>query len=269
MASNDTFSPRIIEFQGGTNFRELGGYPAADGRRVKYGHFYRGGNLYDLQSAEDRARLDSLGLKLILDFRSTGECRVSPDYIPSGAKYCRISAMRYDNGDEVDFSPEGMKRVEREFAFLNELSIIDSLKSYYARMPFNNPAFQAVFDALEKDDVPMLFHCTSGKDRTGVGAMLILLALGCSRETALSDYLETNRCRAEQLAALRKNFEAMDGEEEERFELMVIQYGVLPKFAGAALDAILDRYDSWEQYFDREFGLDQARLAALRDKYLE
>lgn len=179
MMGNNRFSPRIIDFQGGTNFRELGGYPSVDGRHVKYGHFYRGGTLHDLKSDEDRARLDGLGLKLVLDFRSTGECRVSPDYVPDGAGYCQISAMRYDNGDEVDFSPEGMKRVEKEFAFLNDLSIIDSLKSYYARMPFNNPAFQAVFDALENEDVPLLFHCTSGKDRTGVGAMLILLALGC------------------------------------------------------------------------------------------
>ena len=162
-----------------------------------------------------------------------------------------------------------MKRVEKEFAFLNDLSIIDSLKSYYARMPFNNPAFQAVFGALENEDVPMLFHCTSGKDRTGVGAMLILLALGCSRETALKDYLETNRCRAEQLDALRENFQAMGGEDEERYELMVIQYGVLPKFAEAALDAIMERYGSWDRYFEQEYGLDQTRLNALRDRYLE
>ena len=182
------FTPRIIDFQGGTNFRELGGYPAADGRHVKYGVFYRGGTLHDLQSEEDRALLDAMGLKLVLDFRSAGECKVSPDYVPDGAKYRQISAMRYENGDEIDFSPEGMKRVEQEFAFLNDLSIIDSLASYYARMPFNNPAFQALFESMIKEDVPMLFHCTSGKDRTGVGAMLILLALGCDRDVALRDY---------------------------------------------------------------------------------
>lgn len=263
------FTPRIIEFQGGTNFRELGGYPAADGRHVKYGVFYRGGTLHDLQSEEDRALLDAMGLKLVLDFRSTGECKVSPDYVPDGAKYRQISAMRYENGDEIDFSPEGMKRVEQEFAFLNDLSIIDSLASYYARMPFNNPAFQALFESMIKEDVPMLFHCTSGKDRTGVGAMLILLALGCGRDVALRDYLETNRCRAAQLAALRENYEAMDGEDEERYELMVIQYGVLPRLAEAALDAIEHRYSSYEEYFEQEFGLGKEHLEALRNRYLE
>ena len=61
----------------------------------------------------------------------------------------------------------------------------------------------------------------------------------------------------------------MGGEDEERYELMVIQYGVLPKFAEAALDAIMERYGSWDRYFEQEYGLDQTRLNALRDRYLE
>jgi protein-tyrosine phosphatase len=61
----------------------------------------------------------------------------------------------------------------------------------------------------------------------------------------------------------------MDGEDEERYELMVIQYGVLPRLAEAALDAIEQRYSSYEEYFEQEFGLGKEHLEALRNRYLE
>ncbi len=74
------FSPGAeIKFEGANNFRELGGYRAADGRQVKYGLLYRGGNLDLLKSEADHARLASLGLREILDLRSAGESAAHPD----------------------------------------------------------------------------------------------------------------------------------------------------------------------------------------------
>ena len=261
--------PHVIAFEGTTNFRELGGYPAAGGRRVRHGFFYRGGTLHDIQSPSDRALLQSLGLKTVLDLRSQGERKISPDFIPEGARYLAVSAMRYDNGDEIDFSPEGMKRLELEYEKLGSLSISRMLERYYARMPFLNPAYQTLFKVLEQEEVPILFHCTSGKDRTGVGAMLILLALGADRETALFDYLETNRCREREIQLLKESRRDLAEQNPEEFELLLIGLGVLPKFANAALDAIFEKYETAEEYFKEEFGLDERRLKALRDKYLE
>lgn len=258
----------ILEFEDTTNFRELGGYPAADGRIVKYGLFYRSGTLNDIKSDNDRKLLESLGLKVIFDYRSSGEREVSPDYIPPGAEYFPISAMRYANGDEVDFSPAGMKRLQEEYGETLSRSVIEMLMGYYARMPFNNPAYKELFRALEEGRTPLLFHCTAGKDRTGVGAMLILLALGASRETVVEDYLETNKSRAEEIEQLRQNFREVMETNPEEYELRLIQFGVLPKFINASLDAIIERYGSWEEYFDSEFGLDREGLNALRDKYL-
>ena len=266
---NLTPTPRVIAFAGGTNFRELGGYPAADGRRIRHGLLYRGGKLYDLKTLEDRNILTGLGLKLIVDLRSEGERNAMPDYIPGGARYLPISAMRYDSGEEVDFSPEGMKRLEKEFSVLTPSAVTDFLETYYARMPFHNPAFQAIFKAMEEDEVPLLFHCTSGKDRTGIAAMLILLALGASRETAIADYLETNRCRAEEFRKLEAARGSLKETHPEEWELLVIGFGVLQKFIEAALDAIIERYGTWDAYFESEFGLDRQRLQNLRDKYLE
>ena len=262
--------PRIVPIEGATNFRELGGYSTKDGRRIKSGLFYRSGTLYDLNSNSDKAALNELGLKLVLDLRSTGECRECPDYIPDGTDYLQICAMRYEDGEELDFSPSGIERVEHELAISNqELSPLDTFAEFYARMPFGNPAYQALFQALEAERVPLLFHCTSGKDRTGVAAMLILLALGANRETVIADYMETNRCRTDEIEALSRQYGNLAETDTEQWEQLFVQYGVLPRFADAVLDAILQRYGSWEAYFDEEFGLDKKRLAFLRDRYLE
>lgn len=261
--------PHILPLEGATNFRELGGYRATDGKTVKYGLLYRGGALYDLKSDADRATMESLGLKLVLDFRSAGESEGAPDWIPSGARYQRIGAMYYPDGAELDFSPEGMERLGREFAALPQgQTAVDSLVGFYARMPFENPAFQALFHALEAGDVPVLFHCTSGKDRTGVAAMLILLALGVDRDTAIVDYLETNRCRAAEIELLRKQHRGLEEEDPKQWEMRLIGHGVLPRCGNASLDAILKRYGSWDAYFLSEYGLDHDRLTALRRAYL-
>lgn len=261
--------PHILPVEGATNFRELGGYPSAGGRHVKEGIFYRGGALGRLTSDADRALLESLGIKLVLDLRSAGEARENPDPVPRGARYLRISAMYYSDGTELDFSPAGMSRVEREFSAASQgPSPQDAFTSFYAAMPFHNPAFQAMFRALEAGDVPILFHCTAGKDRTGAAAMLILLALGVDRDTVVADYMATNRCRAAEIEALRRQHKGLAEEDPEQWAQLSARYGVLSRYADAALDAILDRYGSWEDYFREEYGLDHSRLTSLRDAYL-
>ena len=84
------FSPGAeIKFEGANNFRELGGYRAADGRQVKYGLLYRGGNLDLLKSEADHARLASLGLREILDLRSAGESAAHPGALPARLRYAQ------------------------------------------------------------------------------------------------------------------------------------------------------------------------------------
>ena len=99
------FSPGAeIKFEGANNFRELGGYRAADGRQVKYGLLYRGGNLDLLKSEADHARLASLGLREILDLRSAGESAAHPDPAVPGAHYQRVCGMRNADGTEMSGS---------------------------------------------------------------------------------------------------------------------------------------------------------------------
>lgn len=263
------FSPGAeIKFEGANNFRELGGYRAADGRQVKYGLLYRGGNLDLLKSEADHARLASLGLREILDLRSAGESAAHPDPAVPGAHYQRVCGMRNADGTEMDFSGQGIERLRQEKeAFERSVGRpvhdFEWFSALYREMPFRNPAYHALFALLEGRRVPVLFHCSCGKDRTGIGAMLILLALGVSRTDALADYMLTNVYRRE----IIERFLA-DKPAAERDLLLPVE-GVSEPMGAGAIDEILRRYPGYEAYFADEFGLDAARLEALRDFYLE
>ncbi len=103
-----------LPFEGGHNFRELGGYEADEGKHIKWGQIYRGIPTWKLTSEADRKLLDSLGLRLILDLRSEAEAAETPDYVPDGARLVRICGLCLENGKEVDFSPEDRENLLKE-----------------------------------------------------------------------------------------------------------------------------------------------------------
>ena len=127
--------------------------------------------------------LDSLGLRLILDLRSEAEAAETPDYVPDGARLVRICGLCLENGKEVDFSPEDRENLLKGMPDEGR-RMADAM---YERMLFGNKAYKELFRALEAGETPVLFHCSAGKDRTGVAAMLILLALGASDKTIAED----------------------------------------------------------------------------------
>ncbi len=264
-----------LAFDAALNFRELGGYPAADGRTVRRGLLWRGGQLMEMRSAADRQTLAALGLRFILDLRSADEVAAYPDWVPPGARCRAVSAMHYADGTEVDFSPAGLARERAERALVASRlgrapSDAEMFLHLYTCMPFRNPAFRVLFAALEAGEVPLLFHCAAGKDRTGVAAMLVLLALGAGRETALRDYMHTNVCRKPAIDAFltvhAAEYAAADAAGRE--QLLAIE-GVSRLMAEGTLRAIERRYGSFDAYFAAEYGLTAPRLAALRERYLE
>lgn len=258
-----------LPFEGAVNFRELGGYHAADGRTVKYGCFYRSGALNPLKSPADQELLNKLNLKLVLDLRSKGECNYEPDPVLPGVKQLQICAIRYPDGSEMDFSPNGMEQLDSVMAKLKEtMGPEKAFTQLYLNMPFNNPAFQTMFRELEAGNTPILFHCSAGKDRTGIAAILILLALGVSRETALEDYMLTNTWRKKLIEESFQRHAALLAEHPELKEIILAKEGVSRKIVEQALNAIEERYDNYEAYFLAEFGLDTNKLEALRNQYL-
>jgi len=283
-----TYGPGCLEgFSLEHNVRELGGYEVAGGRHVKRGVFVRCAALADLD-ADEVGLLGKLDLRSILDLRSRVESDATPDPIPAGVLFERVCAMRDENGDELDFSPEAIglpledvmklmsggvpedaspEERERLEGVLRRMN--DEMAGYYTAMAFDNPAYRLMFDWIEKGEVPLLFHCTAGKDRTGVGAMLILLALGVSEGDALFDYDLTNVYRASCVKASLERAKDLIARSPELKTMVTMADGVDLALGQAVLRGVLERYGSYEAYFEAEYGLDQGRLEALRDRYTE
>ena len=253
-----------LPFAGGNNFRELGGYHADEGKTVKWGQIYRGFPTGRLNTEADRARLDGLGLRLILDLRSGVEAAKLPDYVPDGARLVQICGLRDATGQEIDFSPNDIQRlVQNAPAGTNLTQLI------YRQMLTGNKAFKELFRALEAGETPILFHCTAGKDRTGVAAMLILLALGASDETICADYARTNLCRAAEIEKAMADHAAEIAADPAQRMRWQSSAGVDPETAPFVLRTIRQDYGSAESYLEAEYGLTPARLMRLRRMYLE
>lgn len=257
------------------NVRDLGGYAAADGGHVKRGMLLRGSRLADL-SAEEFAILEAMGIRAVLDLRAQTEAKTAPDPVPSGVRYLRVGGMYVPGTQtEVDFSPQQMRELFGPSAGRG-LSTIEEIEAgaqrmlpLYLGMPFGNPGFKALFDLLLAGETPVFFHCTAGKDRTGIAALLVLLALGVSEDDAAYDYALTNAYRAELVKAQvadRADLLAVHPEARRSIEML---QGVDPAMPEAVIAEIKRRCGTLEAYFESEYGMGEAELAKLRELYVE
>ena len=253
-----------LAFAGGNNFRELGGYPADEGKHVRWGQIYRGIPTGKLTGEADRRLLDSLGLRLILDLRSSGEAKKEPDYVPDGARLVQICGLCAEDGAEIAFAPGDIEKLMQTAEEGESIS-----QRLYRRMLTGNKAFKELFRALEAGETPILFHCSAGKDRTGVAAILILLALGASDEVICADFEQTNACRKAEIDAVLAEHAAEIAADPACRMRYYAMAGVDPAAAPFVLDTIRREFGSAENYLETEYGLTPARLMRLRRMYLE
>jgi protein-tyrosine phosphatase len=239
---------RRLEFEGAVNFRDLGGYPAAGARRARWRRLYRADSLADLTEA-DLERLDALGLRALIDFRLPLERDARPDRLPEGATLRRV---------ELGFVPAGTL----EMLALVKAGGIDPPEverrviGHYRRfcVDHHDVYSETLALAASEDHLPLLIHCTSGKDRTGYGVAILLLALGVPREVVLEDYALTNRYRrpVPQLFGPRTPP-----------EVVKILLAAQEKYLEAALEEIDRVHGSFEAYLERTLGVDERKRASL------
>lgn len=250
---------RALPLEGGVNFRDLGGYQTADGRHVKWGRVFRAGELAGLTDT-DLALLQTLGLKRIFDLRSAEEMAAAPDRIPQGAEYQAMT---------VEAETSTLRRLWMLVRYYHRLDhfLLDS----YTRVMLERNAllFGKMFRQLADDnDLPAVFHCTAGKDRTGVTAALLLSTLGVPETTIISDYSLTNHAytsihriisaQAKELARLGLTVDDMQ-------PLLLAN----PETLRSTLNYIRERYGDVETYLMQRAELDAATLERLRTTLLE
>lgn len=253
---------RLLPLQGGRNFRDLGGYRAADGRHVKWGVLFRSGSMHGLTDA-DYAALERRGIKVVCDFRDTRERGAEPVNWPA-AGAPRVLATDY-RLDMPGFLPAGPMS-----GWTADAARAAMTASYPRMLVQFHDQYRRMFDELLAGHAPLAFNCSAGKDRTGVAAALLLTALGVPRETVIQDYLLTNRyLDGSQLVG--KDAKATAANPLGGLPPAVAQALLAAdrRYIEAAL-AVLDTHPGGANGWLRdEMGLSRADLVHLRGAYLE
>lgn len=252
--------PSVLPLEGGINFRDLGGNRTADGRRIRHGKLYRSGSL-DKLSAADCERLAGVPVAHVVDYRDPDESALKPDILWSGTHYHPFPAnpLRHEVTANLESLGSDVLSSFDSRAFMLEL---------YRRLPFNNSAYRhLVMLLLRPDDGALVQHCAVGKDRTGVGAALVLFALGADEHTVLEDYLVTDAAlapfRQELLTELART---LSDKALSQFSYVL---SVREEFMATALRAIRERYASVERWLEVEYGVYADARRTLQSKYLE
>ncbi len=252
---------KIEDMRKSLNFRELGGYRSDDGREVRHNQFFRCSPLADLNE-EEFEFVKSLGIRHVFDFRSDYEASQVPD--PEiGAEYHLINAMVDGSGKQVQFDPKGIAEIAKEHDQAN-----DFIQQMYGNLPYCL-AYKELFEVIKKHETPILFHCSAGKDRTGIAALLILIMLGVSEKDALDDYELTNEYRKEQIEKFFVKVSALIGDNEELKAKLTAFEGVNRSSAEYSIKSILSKYPDYDAYFEDVFGIDRKKREELKDFYLE
>lgn len=244
------------------NFRDVSGYRNADGQTMKKNRIFRGAALNHL-TPEDAEYLNrELGIQYILDYRDEKEASAKPDVLCEGMEYHRISALK-TSGESSGF--DFGELLARKMTAEHLVFIRDYLLDGYRNMPFDNPAYHLLFDVLLRNDGNVYFHCSAGKDRTGISAFLIMLALDMSEEDAIREYLRSNQLLE---GFVQEFYKAHPVAPEYRKYSDSILY-VTEENIRTSIAAIREKYPTYREYLEKEYGIDDEKRARLKAIYCE
>ena len=247
---------REIHLQGTVNFRDAGGYKTTNGKQVKWGKMYRSGSLNKLTNA-DIEILSKLKLAKDIDFRGPYEIKTAPDRMPNHVAYINLPAGSEKIGDSL-YLKTLLQSMKKDEGILEMYQNLTPFKDRYA------PLFKELL-ALPADSA-LLFHCSAGKDRTGIAAALILSALGVDKKTIIEDYLSTNYYRRNENVMAIKGMVAMYKLDEEVAKNLM---AAKESYIQATFNSIENQYGSIENFLIKGIGLSKKDIKQLRKKFLE
>ena len=260
---------RVITMDSLTNFRDLGGYLTEDGKRTKWGKLLRSA-AHDSITDNDVALLQKMGLKTVIDYRTTPEVADHADREIEGVTYRRISPMENPNATNTLDVNQSMQMKSPE----DVMKMMAGINQMLAGDAYCNSVYREVMNVvMNPAQVPFVQHCTSGKDRVGAGSATILLALGVPRETIMEDYLLSNE---NQLSSSKLGTGAASAASQAGMEItpeMLQMFALLTKVHKEYLEAFFATIDAkfggTEGYLKQGLGLTDEDLARVRELYLE
>ncbi len=264
---------RLLPLEGGSNFRDLGGYRTADGKTVVRGQLFRSGAMAGL-TEKDMAYLAQFDFQTVVDLRSSDEIELFPNH---WANTHEISYVTYDYtfrdviGDSAVDAGEGAKRPQM------------AMETFYPDLPtMLKPQLTMYFDQLLAHNTPLVVNCSAGQDRTGAASSLLLTALGVPRDRIIEDYLLStdyrdsvnekagvdleNASEDNAFARMMLSYQGEGGSVAHKPQILKTDNGV--PYITFMFAQIEEDYGSVENYLDEELGVDARDIARLRGMYL-
>ncbi|MET4390181.1 protein-tyrosine phosphatase [Bradyrhizobium sp. F1.4.3] len=240
---------RHLSLQGASNFRDLGGYPTADGRTTRWRHIFRSNHLGQLTAA-DIEIVRALGVRSAFDFRGVEE---------RAAGVCVVNEITVHS---LPIEPTVVASLRAELAsgtLTAPVALEIMRESYRNYVRHNTHSFRMLFSHLLEDRAPLVIHCTAGKDRTGFASALILHALGVADDVIAEDYLLTNQFYRRDVSTVS----------DLPADVLDAIGSVEASYLAAAFEAVGGEYGDLETYLRDGLKLGPAERTALKARYLQ
>ena len=246
------YSERHFAFEGCFNFRDIGGYLTKEGKKIKKGIYFRTGR-QDRMSEKDLAELKNLKISTQIDLRKPEEIldQGKGPLENMGADYINIPIIPDGGSDQLS-------------RLVGDTGI--SGKRYLGYLEFGPESWLKIFEILaNKDSLPVVLHCTAGKDRTGVSTAFLLSVLGVDRDLIEADYKLTNLDTERQADFIENSGGFPEGVDR---EAMILAAGVPEDAMTVFLDGVESRWGSVLGYLE-EIGITKNQMNVIRDNFLE
>lgn len=236
---------RQLPMTGGYNYRDMGGLRTKEGRYVKWGKVFRSDDMHNLTPA-DLSYLSSIPIVSVVDFRSGPEIQADPDKIPGSAKGHYIYSI----------TPGDLRKLATSGKLPDKEQMIKAMEDINVLLVTDKDAveqYRKFFGLLQDEEkIPLLFHCTAGKDRTGMATALFLASLGVDEEIIMEDYLSSNAYLGDKYGKLAAQYPALE-------PLLTVN----KEYLQAGLDRIRQDYGSVEEYLTGTLGVDTGKMKEM------
>ncbi|MGW2445051.1 tyrosine-protein phosphatase [Streptomyces sp. NPDC001675] len=255
------------ELAGVRNFRDVGGLPTEDGRRVRQGVLFRSGHLAHA-TEEDAAFLASLGLHTVFDFRNAADQKLEgPDVALPGVRNVNLPLSDPADGAEFWKMVRDGDLDQLRDILADGRAAARMVASYRTIVTERTAEHSRVLHSLAEDSVPALMHCAAGKDRAGISIAVTLLAVGVERDAVVADYLESNA--KHRRYKVRRNGSPDSAYTPEVMELLSPLFDARAEYLHAAFGSIEETWGGFDAYFEQGLALTSATRERLRERLLD
>ena len=248
------------------NLRDLGGWTGADGAPVISGALYRSTKLAGIDEA-DTDQLVDRKVQTVIDLRTKVERDAEPDPEVPGAANVFLDVLQGSAMAASADLRDLLKHPREVTSALGDGKAVEFMSVAYREivvLPSALKAYRGFFDVIDQASEPVLFHCTTGKDRTGWGAALIFTVLGVSRDQIVHEYLLTNE---QLLPRFKKSFEAFELAGGDPAVLRPV-LGVDRAYLQNSFDTVDKEFGSMDRYLDEGLGMTAERQQRFRERFL-